>query len=74
MQITHHPKAKVANIRLRERTRDIETLRIASDFHVDIDSTGAACGIELVDAYDQLGVGMLMISGVDSNSHCLGAT
>lgn len=57
MQITHDPKAKVAYIRLREREGDVETLRITSDFLVDIDATGAVCGIELLNANEQLVAG-----------------
>jgi hypothetical protein len=36
MRITQDPEAHVAHIRLRARQGDIETLRITSDFLVDI--------------------------------------
>jgi uncharacterized protein YuzE len=54
MKLTYDPKANVAYIRLRERQGDVETIRLTSDFHVDIDETGAVCGIELRNANEQL--------------------
>lgn len=57
MQITHDPRANVAYIRLRERQGTVETLRITSDFLVDIDETGTVCGIELLNANEQLVAG-----------------
>lgn len=57
MQLSYDPKAKVAYIRLREREGEVETLEITSDFLVDIDATGAVCGIELLNANEQLVAG-----------------
>lgn len=57
MQITHDPSANVAYIRLRESRGPVETLRITSDFLVDLDETGAVCGIELLNANEQLVAG-----------------
>ncbi len=54
MKLSYDPKANVAYIRLRERQGDVETLEITSDFLVDIDATGAVCGIELLNANEQL--------------------
>ena len=54
MKLSYDPKANVAYIRLRERQGDVETLEITSDFLVDIDATGAVCGIELLNANQQL--------------------
>jgi uncharacterized protein YuzE len=50
MKLTYDPKANVAYIRLREKQGDVETIRLTSDFLVDIDETGAVCGIELLSA------------------------
>ena len=47
-------KANVAYIRLREREGEVETIEVTSDFLVDIDATGAVCGIELLNANEQL--------------------
>ena len=57
MKLSYDPKANVAYIRLRERQGEIETLEITSDFLVDIDATGAVCGIELLNANEQLVAG-----------------
>ena len=54
MKLSYDPKANVAYIRLREKSGDVETIRLTSDFLVDIDQTGAVCGIELLNANEQL--------------------
>uniref|UniRef100_UPI0035695E33 DUF2283 domain-containing protein n=1 Tax=Rhodosalinus sp. TaxID=2047741 RepID=UPI0035695E33 len=54
MKLTYDPDANVAYIRLREREGDVETIELTADFLVDIDATGAVCGIELLNARDQL--------------------
>jgi len=54
MKLSYDPKANVAYIRLRERQGDVETIEVTSDFLVDIDATGAVCGIELLNANEQL--------------------
>jgi uncharacterized protein YuzE len=54
MKLSCDPKANVAYIRLREKTGAVETIRLTSDFLVDIDETGAGCGIELLNASEQL--------------------
>lgn len=57
MKLAYDPKANVAYIRLRERQGDVETTEVTSDFFVDIDATGAVCGIELLNANEQLVAG-----------------
>ncbi len=57
MRLTYDPSANVAYIRLRERQGDVETIELPSDFLVDIDETGTVCGIELLNANDQLARG-----------------
>jgi uncharacterized protein YuzE len=54
MKLSYDPKANVAYIRLREREGEVETIEVTSDFLVDIDATGAVCGIELLNANEQL--------------------
>jgi uncharacterized protein YuzE len=54
MKLTYDPAANVAYIRLREKQGDIETIQVTGDFLVDIDATGAVCGIELLNANEQL--------------------
>jgi uncharacterized protein YuzE len=57
MKLSYDPKANVAYIRLRERQGDVETLEITADFLVDIDATGTVCGMELLNANEQLVAG-----------------
>jgi uncharacterized protein YuzE len=57
VKLTYDPSANVAYIRLRERQGDVETIELTSDFLVDIDETGTVCGIELLNANDQLARG-----------------
>lgn len=54
MKLSYDPTPNVAYIRLRERKGDVETIELTSDLLVDIDETGAVCGIELLNASDQL--------------------
>ncbi len=54
MKFSYDPKANVAYIRLRERQGEVETIQVTADFLVDIDATGAVCGIELLNANEQL--------------------
>ena len=54
MKLTYDPAANVAYIRLREKQGDVETIQVTGDFLVDIDATGAVCGIELLNANEQL--------------------
>lgn len=54
MQITHDPKANVACIRFRARQGTVQTIRLTEDFLVDIDETGTVCGVELLNANEQL--------------------
>ncbi len=57
MKLTYDPDANVAYIRLRERQGDVETIELTADFLVDIDETGTVCGIELLNASEQLAKG-----------------
>ena len=54
MKLSYDPKANVAYIRLRERQGEVETIEVTADFLVDIDATGTVCGIELLNANEQL--------------------
>jgi uncharacterized protein YuzE len=54
MKLTYDPAANAAYIRLRERRGDVEIISVTADFHVDIDATGAVCGIEILNANEEL--------------------
>ena len=57
MKLSYDPTANAAYIRLRERQGDVETIQVTADFLVDIDATGTVCGIELLNANEQLVAG-----------------
>lgn len=54
MKLTDDPKANVAYIRFRERTGAVATIRLTDDCPVDVDDSGAACGLELLNANEQM--------------------
>jgi uncharacterized protein YuzE len=54
MQLSFDPVADVAYLRFRETEGQVETIRLTDDFLVDIDETGAVCGVELLNAREQL--------------------
>lgn len=54
MRLTYDPAANAAYIRIREKSGDVETVQFTADFLVDIDETGSVCGIELLNANEQL--------------------
>jgi uncharacterized protein YuzE len=56
MRLSRDPKIDAACIRRREKRFDDETIEITSDFPVDIDETGAVCGIERLKPNGQLTV------------------
>jgi hypothetical protein len=45
IRLTHRPSANVAQTRFRERESEVETIDVAPDFLIDIDTTGAVDGI-----------------------------
>ncbi len=57
MKLTYDPSANVAYLRLRERRGVVHTVEVTPDFLVDVDETGAVCGVELLNASVQLAEG-----------------
>jgi uncharacterized protein YuzE len=54
MQLTYDPRHNVAYLRLREKTTEVETIRISDALNVDIAPDGTVYGIELLNANEQL--------------------
>ncbi len=54
MQITYDPKYNVAYIRLREKTGEVETIRVSDEILIDISPDGKVYGIELLNANELL--------------------
>lgn len=55
MKLTYDPARNVAYVRLREPAGAIETLRLSDDVLLDMAPDGTLCGIELLNANEQLG-------------------
>lgn len=57
MKLLYDPRYNVAYIRLRERTEQVETIRVSDELNVDLAPDGTVYGIELLNADEQLGAG-----------------
>ena len=54
MKMTYDPRYNIAYIRLREKSADIETIRISDEMNIDLNPDGTIYGIELLNAGEQL--------------------
>ena len=54
MKLTYDPRHNIAYIRFKDKTAQVETIRISDSLHIDISPDGTVYGIELLDANDQL--------------------
>jgi uncharacterized protein YuzE len=57
MQLTYDPRHNVAYLRLRQKTAEVETIRISDALNVDLAPDGTVYGIELLNANEQLQAG-----------------
>ncbi|MGH8468408.1 MAG: DUF2283 domain-containing protein [Gammaproteobacteria bacterium] len=72
MQLTYDPKNNIAYIRLREKTSEVETIRISEELNIDLGADGSVHGIELLNANAQLiqmDEGKLLIVNEASGEH-----
>jgi uncharacterized protein YuzE len=54
MKISYDPRYNIAYIKMREKPKEVETIRISDEVNVDISPDGKVCGIELLNANEQL--------------------
>lgn len=54
MKLTYDPRYNVAYIHFREKTAEVETIRISEELNVDLAPDGTVYGIELLNANEQL--------------------
>jgi uncharacterized protein YuzE len=54
MRLTYSPERNIAYIRLREEVAQVETVRVSDEINVDLAPDGTVCGIELLNANEQL--------------------
>jgi uncharacterized protein YuzE len=72
MQLTYDPEHNIAYIRLREKTGEVETIRISDEVNIDLAADGHVYGIELLNANAQLtqtDAGKLLIVNEASGEH-----
>ena len=54
MRLTYDPRHNIAYLRLREKTAEVETIRVSDALNVDLAPDGTVYGIELLNANEQL--------------------
>lgn len=54
MKLTYDPRYNVAYIHLKEKTAEVETIRISAELNIDLAPDGTVYGIELLNANEQL--------------------
>ena len=54
MQLTYDPKFNIAYIRFRPKTSGVESIKISDELIIDVAPDGSVCGIELLNANEQL--------------------
>jgi uncharacterized protein YuzE len=55
MQLTYDPRYNIAYFRLREKTAEVQTIKISDALNIDLAPDGTIYGIELLNANEQLG-------------------
>ena len=54
MKLTYDPRYNVAYLRLAEKPRQVETIRISEQLNIDLSPDGRVYGIEFLNANEQL--------------------
>jgi uncharacterized protein YuzE len=54
MKLTYDPRYNIAYLRLREKTGEIDTVRVGDAINVDMAPDGTVYGIEFLNANEQL--------------------
>ena len=57
MKLSYDPRKNIAYLRLREKTAQVETVRVSDELNVDLAPDGTVYGIELLNANAQLRAG-----------------
>ena len=57
MKLSYDPRYNIAYIRLREKTAEVETIRVSDELNIDLAPDGTIYGIELLNANEQLRAG-----------------
>lgn len=54
MKLSYDPRYNIAYLRLREKIAEVETIQISSELNIDLTPDGKICGIEFLNANEQL--------------------
>lgn len=54
MKMSYDTRYNIAYIRLREKTDNVETIKISDELHIDLSPDGKIYGFELLNANEQL--------------------
>ena len=54
MKLTYDPRRNIGYLRFHEKTAEVETIQLSDALNVDIAPDGTICGIELLNANEQL--------------------
>jgi uncharacterized protein YuzE len=54
MEITYDPRYNIAYIRIEAKTSGVKTVQVSEDMNIDLSPDGKVCGIELLNASEQL--------------------
>jgi len=57
MKLSYDPRYNVAYLALRDKTEEVETIRVSDELNVDLAPDGTVYGIELLNANTQLQLG-----------------
>lgn len=55
MRLTYDPRYNIAYLALRDKTEQVETIRVSDELNIDLAPDGTIYGIELLNASKQLG-------------------
>jgi uncharacterized protein YuzE len=54
MKLSYDPRYNIAYIQLREKSAEVETIRISDELNIDLSSDGKIYGIELLNANEKV--------------------
>ena len=54
MKLTYDSRHNIAYLRFQEKTAEVETIQLSDALNVDLAPDGTVCGIELLNANEQL--------------------
>ena len=72
MQFSYDPRYNIGYIRLREKGSQVESIKISDELIIDMTPDGMVCGIELLNANEQLQrdtMGKLMVINEATGEH-----